>query len=341
MKRSVVPPTRVTRAVSARVASLGLAIASLAGAACAPDNSVAPGAPQLISVYIVQAGPTPTKITPDTPDCPTPVSGEACSPAAETPDSLCRDAATDHWCSCVADGTDMTMGAWSCDPFSGVISVIAIFDRLLDTAPLDPGDEPALSDIATVTAGTTAVPVLTDYGSNGSPTGLVIPLFAQFFLGNFRTEGPSLFTVPNPAFPSGQTITVALDGGKVRAKDGTTPFVGEGALLDGIVKFATAAFAATLAPPDLTATSMDTNTVTASFTNLVSADDVAMHAHATVNGAAVAIMVAQVNETTLAITPAVPWPAGATVVITLDASTTSATGEALAAPVMPLTFMTP
>ena len=346
MKRSEVLPAGVSRAAITRIASLGLAIASLTSAACAPDQGVKPGAPELFAYYVIQAGPTPTKILPKNPDCPTPAANAACRPMPpmpDEPDTICRDVAASHWCSCIADATDPTMGTWNCDPFVGVISVIAIFDRVLDTAPLDP-DDPANSptDIATATAGAgTAVPVLTDYGSNGSPTGLVIPLFAQFFLGNFRTEGPSLFTVPESGFPAGTTITTSLNANRVLAKDGTTPFVGEGALLDGIVKFKTAAFAATLTAPDLTAMSMDTNTVTASFTNLVVADDVAMHAHATVNGAAVAITVAAVNEVTVSITPVAPWPAGATVVITLDAATTSAAGDSLGAAGGTLTFMTP
>jgi hypothetical protein len=357
MKRSEVLPAGVARAARTHIASLGLAVASLAGTACAPDQSVKPGAPELFAYYVIQAGPTPTKILPKTPDCPTPAAGATCRPMPpmpEEPDTLCRDVAASHWCNCIADGTDPTMGAWNCDPFVGVISVIAIFDRLLDTAPLDP-DEPANSptDIAMATVGaSTAFPVLTDYGSNGSPTGLVIPIFAQFFLGNFRTEGPSLFTVPesSPSFPSGAAITVSLNADKVLAKDGTTPFVGTGALLDGVVKFATAPFGATLTPPDLTATSMDPITVTASFTNLVDGDlpdqmvmdpdDVAKHVTATVNGAAAVVAVANVNDVTVAITPMTPWPAGATVVVTLDATTPSRLGETLGAPVT-LTFMTP
>jgi hypothetical protein len=263
----------------------------------------------------------------------------------ETPDTLCRDVAASHWCNCVPDNADpmMRMGTWNCDPFVGVISVIAIFDRLLDTAPLDlddPANSPA--DIATATAGTaaTAVPVLTDYGSNGSPTGLVIPLFAQAFLGNFRTEGPSLFTVAEAGFPSASTITTRLNSDKVLAKDGTTPFVGKGALLDGIVKFATAAFTATVTPPDTSAMSMDTNTVTVSFSNVVDVATVTPHVTATVNGAAAAITVAQVNEVTLAITPVVPWPAASMVTITVDAATPSLSGETLGAAVSQ-PFVTP
>jgi len=350
MKRSEVLPAGVSRAPLARIASLGLAVASLAGTACAPDQDVKPGAPELFAYYIVQAGPTPTKITPDTPDCPTPVANQMCKagvdPQAdppETPDTLCRDVAASHWCNCIPDAPESRMGTWNCDPFVGVISVIAIFDRLLDTAPLDP-DEPTNSptDIATATAGAaaTAVPVLTDYASNGTPTGLVIPIFAQFFLGNFRTEGPSLFTVPEAGFPSGTTITTSLNGRRVLAKDGTTSFVGKGALLDGIVKFTTAAFTATVTEPDTSAMSMDTNTVTVAFSNLVDLDAATPHITATVNGTAVAITVAQVNDVTLAITPVVPWPAASTVNITVDAATASKSGETLGAAVVKQ-FVTP
>jgi hypothetical protein len=255
----------------------------------------------------------------------------------ETADTLCRDAAASHWCSCVADQADMTMrmGTWSCDPFVNVISTIAIFDRVLDTAPLDP-DEPttSLADIATAMAGTdTPVLVVTDYGSNGTPTGLVIPLFAVFGAGNFRTEGPSLFTVPESGFPSGATITVALNAGKVKAKDGTTPFVGTGALLDGVIKFATAAFTATVTEPDTSAMSMDTNTVTVAFSNLVDAVAVTPHITATVTTGAVttaaAVTVTAVDDTTVAVAPVTPWPAGSMITITVDAATPSKTGETL------------
>ena len=75
------------------------------------------------------------------------------------------------------------------------------------------------------------------------------------------------------------------------------------------------------------------------FTNLVAdVDAVTMRAHATVNGAAAAITVAPVNEATMAITPDVPWPAGATVVVTLDPGVTSVAGDTLAAPAT-VTFM--
>jgi hypothetical protein len=352
MKRFVSPPAGVARVLPARIASFGLAMASLSLAACAPDQSVQPGAPELIAVYVVQAGPNPTKIVPETPDCPTPVANQMCragvDPMADppqTPDTLCRNVAAGHWCNCLADAADTTgmMGTWNCDPFGGVVQVVAIFDRLLDTTPLDPGDEPALTDVAMATAGaSTAVPVLTDYGSNGSPKGLVIPLFAVFGAGNFRTEGPSLLTVPASSFPSDTGVTVALNKSKVLAKDGTTPFVGTGALLDGIVKFATAPFAVSLvAPADLGPMSADPNTVTVAFTNLVAdVDAVTMHAHATVNGAAAAITVAPVNEATMAISPVDPWPAGATVVVTLDPGVTSVAGDTLATAAT-LTFMTP
>jgi hypothetical protein len=339
MKRSEVLPAGVSRAAIARIASLGVAVASLSSAACAPDQSVKPGAPELIAYYVVQAGPTPTKIVPDTPDCPAAVAtGAACMPAPADPmvppDALCRDVTASHWCNCI--GTDMddpTVGAWNCDPFAGVISVIAIFDRLLDTEPLDPGAEPALTDVMPVTVASAPIPVLTDYGSNGTPTGLLLPFFAEVFLGNFRTGGPSLFTVPDPTFPSNAAVTVELNHAKVLAKDGTTTFSGTGALLDGVIHFKTAAFSVTIVPPDLSMESMDKNTVIVAFTNLtIDVEAVTMRAHATVNGAVAEISVAQVNEATMSITPAVPWPAGATVEITLDPGVTSVAGDTLAAP---------
>jgi hypothetical protein len=85
---------------------------------------------------------------------------------------------------------------------------------------------------------------------------------------------------------------------------------------------------------------MDTNTVTVTFTNLVDLDAATPHITATVNGTAVAITVAQVNEVTLAITPVVPWPAASTVNITVDAATASKSGDTLGAAVAQQ-FVTP
>jgi hypothetical protein len=69
------------------------------------------------------------------------------------------------------------------------------------------------------------------------------------------------------------------------------------------------------------------------FTNLVDAAAVTPHITATVTTGAVttaaAVTVTAVDDTTLAVAPVTPWPAGSTVTITVDAATPSKTGETL------------
>jgi hypothetical protein len=261
MKRSSVP----------RVKLLGLAAGAAAASAlfasgCRPDNSVAPGAPVLNALVLVQpntafnlanltggavgnANPPAffsTSILPTTADCAGTVSdGGTCDPAA---DALCRQLATHTWCSCG--------GTWSCAPLSDVVAVIAVFDRLLDTAPLDPGDagQTGRTDLATLstsTAGTPAVPLLTDYSASGAPAqnSLVFSVLQQFFFANNRVGGPTLFVAPQPEFPSGTAVTVMFDKSKLLAKDGKTVITGMGFLQDPTLVFATAPFAANISAP--------------------------------------------------------------------------------------------
>ncbi len=67
-----------------------------------------------------------------------------------------------------------------------------MFDRLLDTAPLDPGDAAGLTDVVTTMAGAGApvITLLTDYSSTGAADGLVFNLFGPFYFGNFRAQRP-------------------------------------------------------------------------------------------------------------------------------------------------------
>jgi hypothetical protein len=332
MKRSVSPP--------ARVASLGTAFAlAVAGFACAPDQSVEPGAPELISYAVGQPGGGAFRIPASTPDCPTTPAGAVCTPSMN---GMCRDVDAGHWCNCIQDMATPPdpapdTGVWNCDPFGAVTAVFAIFDRLLDTAPLDPGDQPGLPDIATVTAAGAPVPVLTDYSPNGTPTALILLFFSQ------RWDGPSLFTVPDAgAFASATGLTVELDPAKVRAKDGTTPFSGTGALLDGRFSFRTAPFAGALGTPN---PYVDPNMLFLAFTNLVDAntilDVVTPNLTVTVDGAPAGVTLIIFNEATVGIVPDMPWPAGSTVVATVApaAPITSLLGEPLTAPVAPLTYM--
>jgi len=347
MNRSFPPPAR--EALRVLVGALVL------GAACTPNNGVKPGAPELIEFTVVRTGGSATTVTPDTPDCATgQVTGDACHPtgvmadAADggmndadlPPDTLCRQAMDMHWCTCVADGTDPSVGAWNCDKFTNVIAVVAVFDRLLDTAPLDPGTATTVDDVmrTSVSSGAPSFTLATDYSSTGDAKGLIFNLFGPAFFGNFRGDGPSLFSMAAPGFPSGATITVTLNGDKVRAKDGHTLFKGSGPLLGGTLVFATAPFSAALAPPD--AMAMDPNAATLAFTNVA---DPMGHVTATSNGAAISIDVTDTGDgMTFAVTPmgGGAWPTGATIVITVDGTTQNALGQTIDMPAT-LTFTAP
>jgi hypothetical protein len=357
MKRSFVPPAR--QALCVLVGALAC------GAACTPNQGVKPGAPELIEFTIVQAGPTVTTVTSTTPACVSGIaSGDACLPmgrasgadgGTDTPaDALCQDVADNNWCTCVADGTDDTMGTWSCAPFTNVMAVIAVFDRLLDTAPLDPGDAAGLVSVVTTTAsaGAPTIELLSNYSSTGDPNGLIFnKIFGPLF-GNFRGDGPSLYAAPQPEFPSDATVTVNLDATMVRAKDGTTPFVGTGLLQGGTLVFTMAPFAATVVPPDPPTMDMPDPpiAVTIAFTNFAdnagcgppNAVDPTMspppcvtlpHITVTANGAPVAVDVTSADGSAMSIAPpkSGPWPAGATIVVSIDATTVNLLGQPIAA----------
>jgi hypothetical protein len=96
------------------------------------------------------------------------------------------------------------------------------------------------------------------YTPNGAPElddagnykTLLFPIYEHCVFGVvLNDQGPNLAMAPVPQLPTGQTVTVKLDGTNVRAKDGRTPFSGTGALLDGALTFQTAAFAAAIAVP--------------------------------------------------------------------------------------------
>jgi hypothetical protein len=322
MKRSFPPPAR-----EALCALVGVLVC---GAACEPNQDVPPGAPVLKEFTIVSGGTTPTTVTADTPDCAAGiVGGEACNPAGDPPDGLCRQASAMNWCNCAADPADDTGATfiWDCSPFTNVTAVIAVFDRLLDTTPLDPGDASGVTDVVTTMGGAGApeITLLPDYSSTGAADGLVFNLFGPFF-GNFRGNGPSLFSAPQPEFPSGTTITVSLQANKVLAKDGTTPFTGNGLLQGGTLVFTMAPFSAVVLPADAM-----NPAATVAFTNFA---DPSGHVTATVNGAPVEIVVEAVDGgATFSVTPmAGPWPVGATVVVTVDGATTNLLMQPIAAP---------
>jgi len=276
MKRSFPPPAR-----EALCALVGVLVC---GAACEPNQDVPPGAPVLKEFTIFSGGTTPTTVTADTPDCAAGiVGGESCNPAGTPPDGLCRQASAMNWCNCVfvpdpMDATNM-LSIWDCSPFTNVSAVIAVFDRLLYTAPLDPGHASRVTDVS----------------------------------------------APQPEFPSGTTITVSLQANKVLAKDGTTPFTGNGLLQGGTLVFTMAPFSAVVLPADAM-----NPAATVAFTNFA---DPSGHVTATVNGAPVEIVVEAIDGgATFSVTPmAGPWPVGATVVVTVDAATTNLLMQPIAA----------
>jgi len=259
------------------------------------------------------------------------------------PDALCRQTSAKNWCTCVTTDPDKdpTAGTWSCEQFTNVVGVIAVFDRLLDTAPLDPGDAAGVTGLMTVqAAGAPDITISSDYSSSGNANGLVFPLFGAAYFGNFRANGPSLFGAPDPEFPSGAEIMLSLNGEKVRAKDGKTAFAGDGLLLGGTLMFTTAPFSASLSMPD--AMAMDPTAVTLAFNNM--APDPTGHLTAKTAAAAPVMVVATSADggSTYAVTPVGgTWPAGATITVELDATTTNLLGQPLAAATPPLTFTAP
>ena len=317
MKRSFSPPTR--GALCALVAVMA------SGTACEPDNGVPPGPPVLTKMILVGPGPSPAvTITPETSDCVNGIaSADACDPMM---DGLCRDTAMAGWCSCVADAMDMTMGAWDCAPLP-VIAVVAVFDRLLDTAPFDVVYPDGSVEVVTGSAAAGSPPfnLVTDYASTGTPMG-VTPLFSFYFNGNFRNNGPSLFSMPDPGFPSGVAVEVKLQASLVRAKDGTTPFTGIGLLQGGTVLFTMPAFTASIAAPDAG------NPASVTFSNFVG-DDVLAHITVTADNVDITAQVdlAVSGGMTVTATPKTAWPAGATIAITVDATAKNALGQTIAA----------
>jgi len=345
MKRSFPPPAREALRVLA-----GAAICC--GVACTPNHDVKPGAPELVEFIIVQAGPSATMIKPDTPDCPAGImNGAACLPMgvkadiadggtidADVPaDGLCRDTDASNWCTCFP-GADPKVGAWSCAPFSNVMAVIAVFDRLLNTDPLDPGDRAGLTDVVTASAGD----LIADYSSTGSPDGLVFNLYGPFF-GNFRGDGPSLFASPRPAFPSGAAVTVTLNPDKILAKDGHTAFTGAGPFENGTVTFTMAPFSAAVsAPPDLSDPTMSP-AATVAFTNFVDPMVAEASISATANGAPIAVTVTSADGgasySVLPMTGA--WPAGAMIVVSVSATAKNVLDQAIDAAVIGEPFTAP
>jgi hypothetical protein len=330
------------------------ALGAMGAVGCSPTPSVQAGPPVLTEMIITQPGPMgstlATTIDSATPDC-TPVGGTVegtpCNPAAmPIPDKLCRAVATTDWCSCNAsDPMDPTAGTWACPTFGPTIGVIAIFDRLLSTAPFDAADGGPATTVATLANGTAPSAELpADYASNGSTTGLIFPLLGHFVVGNFRVDGPSLLMAPATAYPSGATLTVALNKNNVTSKAGE-PFTSAGPILDGVISFKTTPFAASITTPPPAGdggpdAAPDMTPATVSFTNFISVADVMSHITVTAGGTAVPVDIASADNWNVTITPKTTWPPSSTITITVDQTTPDVNGETLSAAVPPATFTT-
>jgi hypothetical protein len=258
---------------SPRFEAWGLAAALVLGGSCSTNNSVKPGAPVLTEVIFVDNG-SAYAIMPTSPTCdPTVVSeGAKCDsskdrgPCLQVP-NVDAGVTVQNWCrcqgvsACTEFGSSPTASTWTCAPFSPTTPLIAVFDRLLDTAPFEQGDASGpLTNVATVQTVPPAIPLTAMdaiYTPNGSPEfddaghikTLLFPIYQHCVYGTFNGNGPNLAMVPDPQLPTGQAVSIQLLGTSVRAKDGRTPFSGTGMLMDGIVTFQTIPFSASIKVP--------------------------------------------------------------------------------------------
>ena len=225
----------------------------LLGAGCSPKNDVQGGAPVLTVMTILESGGA-TDITGGEPACVASTKdGAKCDPAM---DVLCQSAKS--WCRCQSTNPmdPMAAGAWNCQ-FEPTAMVLAAFDRILDTEPLDYDIDAAVDEmgktkkplgragIASIVSMPGKAPeALTDYAANGDDSrSLIFKLLTNMF------HGPHLIISGNPTLPSGSNITVSLDKTKVRAKDHNSLFVGMGSIKDGVISFTTAALSANITVP--------------------------------------------------------------------------------------------
>jgi hypothetical protein len=313
-----------------------LAVGAAAASGCAPDNDVTPGAPKLMKFIILQQGHSALTVDSSATNCAaSATSGAACiaaddpnTPDVEMPDGLCQQLDTHEWCHCDASGASPM---WACEGLSNVRGVVSIFDRLLDPTPLAVGPPVDSGSATTVTGETTpggTADLQTDYASNGSAEGLLMPFVAYYYYDNFRFfGGPSLLTVPKAtAFPSSATVMMALNAQEVRAKDGT-PFTGAGLLQDGMLSFTTAKFAANPMLPDMIAA--DQTELDIVFTNAVDPATIEGHISAVSPMAGlVPITTGPVNSSTIGVKPVDKWPPGPLTIV-VDASTPDVLGEVL------------
>jgi hypothetical protein len=319
------------------------------------------------------------------------INGGMCDPAVV----ICRQTSASNWCRCVAnsppsappapspctdagatgtagsadagasadasDAAAVLGGTWNCAPFSPNSMALFVFDRLLDTVPLDAGDVTNAATVAFAPPPRMPVVVNADYASNGSPNEVIFS--DPNVLGDYRADGPSLLFTGQPELPTSSTFTIILDGTKVRAKDGKTPFTGPGLFAEGKLAFTTAALSATLTVPPPQAPSADAGActpppttalpdmtpATLTFNNVVcpqlpdgtfDTTAIAKDITITAGAAAVAFTAKSADGLTVSIVPKVNWPASSTITITIDATVTDLLGDPLGAAVPPGVFTT-
>src|SRR5665213_3402386 len=291
---------------------------------------------------------TPPAAPPAAPSCTDAGTPDAAAPVA--------DAAMDAGSADAGTGSDAAAalgGTWNCDPFAPNSVGLFVFDRLLDTAPLDPGDGGGVPTVAmTMVAPMPPMPVAVTahYSPTGSPNEIIFPL-----LGDFRSSGPSLLFAGQPATPAAVTVTVTLDPTKVRAKDGKTAFTGTGFFAAGSLTYTTGAFVGSITAPPTTPLAADAGAcaippttvtpdmtpATITFNNLV--DPTAIAAHVTITATAVtgpiAFTASSADGLNVSIKPTANWPASSTITITVDATATDLDGDPVGA-VAPVQFTT-
>jgi hypothetical protein len=159
-------------------------------------------------------------------------------------------------CDPTIDANNVTTGGTLHCKYAPLSSVVATFDRILDTAPFtakakdkDGNDVAQSANVAMVAAMPAPTPAPTSagtYRSDGAESGLVLGML----LGG---TNPHVTFTGSPGFPTDSKVTTTLDGAIVRAKDGKTGFAGTKALDGGKIVFKTMPFAfggiAVPAPP--------------------------------------------------------------------------------------------
>jgi hypothetical protein len=258
---------------------------------------------------------------------------------------------TDASADAATDAATPAPGSWNCDPFQPTAGVLFVFDRLLDSTPLDPGDggaPVAAAMVSSVSAGSLVPMNVTsnaDYTSNGSPN----TFFFKTVFGEFRADGPNLLVGGVPALPGNAAVTVTLDGSKVHAKDGKTPFTDAGNFGGGALTFSTTGLSATVTPPAPPPLPADAGACATPNT------DVALDAPATITfnspvdptalmaavtaivvstGASIPVTLSSMDHLNVTVAPTDKWPANADIIIRVAASATDLAGDVLADQVM-------